>query len=202
MALGNRQGLGHLLPRDVHPLGNLLHRRLAAELLLQGSRALADPVQRPRAVQRHPDYAALLRQCLEDRLPDPPDRVRYELDALGLVELVRGANEPEVALVDEVAEAHSLILVLLRDRHHETQIAAHQLVERLLVPRLDRLCEHDLFLTRDQRIPADLPQVLIQGAFVDRGLPGGAKSHACSSSADSVWSLRDTTTGGRTYPYP
>jgi hypothetical protein len=62
---------------------------------------------------------------LENGLTDPPHGVGNELDALGLVELVRGANEPEVPFVDEIAETHALVLVLLGDGHHEPEVAPH-----------------------------------------------------------------------------
>src|SRR5256885_15713518 len=65
-------------------------------------------------------------------LADPPHRVRDELDPLRLVELVGGADQAKVAFVDQVGERHALVLVLLGDRHHEAEVRAHQLVERLL----------------------------------------------------------------------
>jgi hypothetical protein len=46
---------------------------------------------------------------------------------------VRGANEAEVALVDQVGKRHALVLVLLRDRDDEAEIGAHERVERFLV---------------------------------------------------------------------
>ena len=167
-----------LLHRDVHALGDLRRGRLAAQLLEQRRGALADPVQRARAVERHPHDAALLRQRLEDRLADPPDGVGDELDALGLVELVGRADEAEVALVDQIGERHALVLILLGDRHHEAEIAADQLVERLAVTRADALRELDFFFLRDQRILADLAEVLVERSLVERGTsPAGTDLH-------------------------
>src|SRR5213079_2802793 len=100
--LRDRERLRHLLLGAVHPLGDLFDGRLAAELLQERGRALADPVQRAGPVQRHPHDARLLGPRLENRLPDPPDRIGDELDALGLVELVGGADQAKVALVDQV----------------------------------------------------------------------------------------------------
>jgi hypothetical protein len=128
-------------------------------------------VQRAGAVERHAHDAALLRQRLEDGLADPPDGVGDELDALGLVELVRGPDQAEVALVDQVGERDALVLVLLGDRHHEAQVAADQLVQRFLVVDADELGEPDLLFLRDQRIAADLPQVLVERPFIERGPP-------------------------------
>ena len=121
--------------RDVHAVGDLGVRRLAPELLQQRVGPLADAVQRAGAVERHAHDARLLGQRLEDRLPDPPHGVGDELDALGLVELVGGADEAEVALVDQVGERDALVLVLLGDRDDEAQVRAHELVERFLLVR-------------------------------------------------------------------
>jgi len=111
----------------------------------------------------------LLGQRLEDRLPDPPDGVRDELDALGLVELVGGPNQAQVALVDQVRERDSLVLVFLGHRDDEPEVRAHQLVQRLRVALLDPLGQRHLFLAGDQRILADFPQVLVERSLVERG---------------------------------
>ena len=77
-------------------------RGLASEFLEERVRPLPDPVQRAGAVERHAHDPALLRERLQDRLPDPPDRVGDELDSLGLVELMGGADQPEVPLIDQI----------------------------------------------------------------------------------------------------
>ena len=66
------------------------------------------------------------------------------------------------------AERHALILILLGDGHDEPKIAAHQLVERLFLTHADALRQIDLFLLRNQRVLADLAQVLVQRALVER----------------------------------
>jgi hypothetical protein len=122
------------------------------------------------SVQRYANYARLLCQRLENRLADPPHRVRDELDSLRLVELVRGADETEVALVDQIGERDALILILLGHRHDEPEVRAHQLVQRLLIVHPNALRQSHLFLTVDQRIDADVTQVLVERAFVVRRL--------------------------------
>src|SRR5690606_36331588 len=109
--MGDREGALDLLVGEIQLVGDLLDGRLAAKLLEQDGGPPADAVQGPGAVERDADDAALLREGLEDRLPDPPDGVGDELDALGLVELPGGADEAEVALVDEVPERDALVLV-------------------------------------------------------------------------------------------
>ena len=48
---------------------------------------------------------ALLGKGLEDALADPPHGVGDELEATGLVELLGGLDQAQVALIDEVGEA-------------------------------------------------------------------------------------------------
>src|SRR5439155_1526883 len=111
----------------------------------------------------------LLGERLEDRLTDPPHGIGDELDPLGLVELVGRPDQPEVALVDQIREGDALVLVFLGDGDDEPEVGADQLVQRLLVLRLDALGQRDLFLARNQRILADLAEVLIQRSLVERG---------------------------------
>src|SRR2546422_11780564 len=57
----------------------------------------------------------------------------------------------------------------LRDRDHESEIGAYQLVERLGVAQLDALGERHLLLPRDERVLTDLAQVLVERPLVERG---------------------------------
>src|SRR5690606_38794739 len=111
--------------------------------------------------------------------------IRDQLDALRLVELVGRADEAEVALVDEVAERHALVLVLLGDRHDEAEVRAHQLVERFLIARANLLRELDLLLALEQRIRADLLEVLIQRAFLVHPLAGRIETHTTLRRCDT-----------------
>jgi hypothetical protein len=129
-----------------------------------------DAVEGSGAVERNADDPALLGEGLQDGLLDPPDGVGDELDALGLVELVGRADEPDVALVDEVAERDALILVLLGDGHDEPEVGADERVERFLFPLPDPLGQLDLPFASQQRIGADLLQVLVEGAFLEGAL--------------------------------
>jgi len=169
VGLRDGQRLRHFFLGDVHPFGDLFHGGLTTELLQERGRALADAVQRARPVQRDAHDARLLGERLQDRLADPPDGVRDELDALGLVELVGGPDQAEVALVDQVRERYSLVLVFLGHGDDEPEVGAHQLVQRLRVALLDPLGQRHLFLAGDQRILADLPQVLVERSLVERG---------------------------------
>ena len=55
----------------------------------------------------------MLCERLQDGLTDPPYGVGDELKASGLIELLGGLDQPEVALVDQVRQGEPLVLVLL-----------------------------------------------------------------------------------------
>src|SRR2546423_2354575 len=84
---------------------------------------------------------------------------------------MRGANEAEVALVDQIGERNALILVFLGDGDDEAEIGAHQRIECLLILLSDTLRELDLHLAVDEGKGADVPQVLIERSFVDGRFP-------------------------------
>src|SRR5690606_39805896 len=58
----------------------------------------------------------------------------------------------------------------LGDGNHEAEIGANELVERFLLASPDALCEIYLFFAGNQRVNADVAEVLVQGAFLVRGL--------------------------------
>ena len=136
----------------------------------------SDAVECTCPIQGNPNDAALLREGLQNCLADPPHRIADELDAFGLVELMGGADETEVALIDEIGKRHPLVLILLRHRHHEPEVGADQLVERLLFPTLDTLRKARLFSLVDQRILADLFEVLVKRSFPESAFTG-SKPH-------------------------
>ena len=100
------------------------------------------------------------------RLADPPRRVGAELEAAPVVELLDRADEPEVALLDEVEQRQAAVRVAARDGDDEAQVGLDQLVLRLHVPALDALGQRDLLLGREQRHLADLAQVHAHGSLL------------------------------------
>src|SRR5439155_3611195 len=72
------------------------------------------------------------------RLSDPPRRIRRELVALAVVELLDGADEADVPFLDQVEEAHAATDVLLGDGHDETKVRLGQVVPGI-VALLDEL---------------------------------------------------------------
>ena len=120
--------LQHLLRGDVHLLGELLRRGLAAQVLEQLALDAAELVDDLDHVHRDADGAGLVGHRAGDGLADPPRRVGRELVALGVVELLDRTDQAEVALLDEVQERHAAAGVALGQRHDEAQVRLEQVV--------------------------------------------------------------------------
>ena len=121
------------------------------ELLAQRLGGAGDPGEVGGPVERNPDGAALPGQGGQDRLPDPPDRVGDELDALVGIELPGGGEQPEVALADEVAERQPPVLVLLGHRDDEAEVSLDQLLHGFGVAGLHQPGDGHFLLRREQR---------------------------------------------------
>src|SRR5690242_17007773 len=120
--------LADLRDGHVHPLRDLLGVRLAAELLHERPRRARQLVDRLDHVDRDADRSRLVRDRARDRLPDPPRRVRRELVAAAVLELLDLLHEADVPLLDEVEEVQPAVRVLLRDRDDEPEVRDDQLV--------------------------------------------------------------------------
>ena len=105
-------------------------------------------------------------------LPDPPDRIRDELDPAVRIELPRGRHEPEVALTDEIHQRNSAVLELLGDRDHETHVVPGQLFLRVHLAPVGATRQGRLFLDGEQGNPADLLEIKIQAFAPFVGRPG------------------------------
>jgi hypothetical protein len=152
-----------LLGVDAGDLGDLVRRRLAAELGDELALGAADLVELLDDVDRDADRARLVGQRAGDRLADPPRRVRGELEALAVVELLRRADEAERALLDEVQERQALVAVVLRDRDDQAEVRLDHLLLRVEVAALDALGEVDLLLRGEQADLADVLQEQLKG---------------------------------------
>src|SRR5256885_10416788 len=76
--------------------------------------------------------------------------VRDELDPLGLVELVRGADEAEVALVDQVGQRYAL-----RSEEHTSELQSPcNLVCRLLLEKKNNIHTLDDIHETQERVSA------------------------------------------------
>ena len=154
--------LEHLLHGERRLVGDLVERRLAAELRPQLPVCAVDLLQALHDVDRHADRARLVGERTGDGLADPPRRVRRELEAAAPVELLDRADEAERPLLDEIEEGEALIAVVLRDRDDEPQVRLDHALLRLHVAALDALCELDLLCGRQELVPARLAQEELQ----------------------------------------
>ena len=142
--------------------GDLVDRRVAVQLLrelaaraLRAAHLLGD-------VDGKADRAALVGERTRHGLADPPGRVGRKLVAHLVVELLDRADQPEVALLDQVEERHAGLRVVARDRHHEPQVALDQAPLRELVAEVLAPGELALLRRREQPAVADLADVELQ----------------------------------------
>src|SRR5215470_752487 len=118
--------VGDLLDGQPGALGQFLVGGLAAKQLVELTLEPGELVDLLDKVHGQPDGAALVGHAARDGLADPPRRVGGELEALGVVELLHGPNEPEVALLDEVEQRHAASGVALGQADHQPQIGLEQ----------------------------------------------------------------------------
>ena len=163
----------HALRRDLDLGRDLLERRVAVELLAEQPPSLRDLADLVGDVDGEADRATLLGERARDRLLDPPRRVRRELEAHRVVELLDRADEAEVPLLDEVEERHVGSCVVARDRHDEPEVRLDQLALRRLVAQVLAARELALLRRREQAPVADLTDVQLQRVVGGRsGEPG------------------------------
>jgi len=89
---------------------------------------VAHPVDVLDQVYREAYGALLLGDGPADGLADPPRRVRRELVPAEIVELLHGAHQAGVALLDQVEHRHAGAHVAPGDRHDEAQVGPDELV--------------------------------------------------------------------------
>src|SRR2546427_3030502 len=138
--LGDLQNFPHLVDRHLHLGRDLLRGGLAAELLDQLARGPDELVDGLDHVHGDADRARLVGDRSRDRLPDPPGRIRRELIAATVLELVDGLHQADVAFLNEVEELQAAVGVLLRDRDDQSKIRLDHLLlglRRLDLARLD-----------------------------------------------------------------
>src|SRR3954469_17529503 len=146
-----------LLDRQIEIACDLLGARLAAELGAQLALRAHDLVQLLDDVHRHADRPRLVGERTRDRLADPPRRVRRELEALAIVELLRCTYEPDRPLLNQVEERQTLVAVALRDRDDEAKVRLDHRLLGTVVAALDALGQLDLLGGGEQ---VDLANVL------------------------------------------
>src|SRR5215211_1130029 len=154
--------LAQLLQRPLRVLPDLLLGRLPPELRRQRPLGPRDPLLTVGDVHRDPDRPRLVRDAALDCLPDPPRRVRRELEPAPPVELLDRADEADDPLLDQVEQREPVPLVLLRDRDHQAEVGVDHPLLRLGVAALDPLSELDLLFLRQERPAPRLVQEELQ----------------------------------------
>ena len=166
----------HLIGLDPGDLRDLLGGRLAAQFGDQLALGATDLVELLDDVHGDADRPGLVRQRAGDGLADPPGGIGGELEALPVVELLRGADQAERALLDQVQERQPLVAVVLGDGDDESQVRLHHLLLGVQVSALDPLGQVDLLLGGEQPDLADVLEEQLQGVGrhvrleVERGL--------------------------------
>ena len=130
--LRDLQHLAHLRHRNIHALGDLFRRRLAAQFLHQLPRGADQLVDGLDHVHRDADGARLVGNRASNGLPNPPRGVSRKLVAAAVFEFVDGLHQADVAFLNQVEELQAAVGVLLRDRNHQAQVGFDQLALGLL----------------------------------------------------------------------
>ncbi len=131
--------------------GELGQRRLAVELLSEltaRAEKLADILG---DMEGQPDRPSLVDERARDRLANPPRRVGRKLEAELVVELLDGAHEAEVPLLDEVEKRHVGARVIASDGHDEPEVRLDQAPPRRVVAGVLAARELSLLFARQQR---------------------------------------------------
>ena len=107
---------------NAHPEGGreLVGRRRAPEDLAQPPLLARVAPEQQLDVHGQTDRPRLVRQSPHDRLAHPPRRVGREARAVLGIELVDGAQQPEVPLLDQVGERQAAIEIAAGDLDDET----------------------------------------------------------------------------------
>ena len=113
----------------VHLGTDLLGGRVATQVLEKLTLHADELVDGLDHVHGNTDGTGLVGDSARDGLTDPPRGVRGELKALLVVELLDGADQTEVALLNQVQEQHAAADIALGDGDDQTQVCAD---ERLL----------------------------------------------------------------------
>ena len=73
-------------------------------------------------VNGQPDGAGLVAESPGDCLPDPPGRIRGELESFSPIELLDRPDEPEVAFLNEIQQVQPPARIPLGDRDHQPEV--------------------------------------------------------------------------------
>ena len=164
--------LADALELDAALQRDLLRQRVAVQFLGEhapGPHHAPDLVD---DVHGQADGPALVGDRPRHGLANPPGRVRGELEAHAVVELLHRADQAEVALLDEVEQRDAGIHVVPRDGHHEAQVALDEASLGPLVALVLAARELALLGRGQKGAVADLADVELE-RILGRGGDGG-----------------------------
>src|SRR5678816_1665867 len=162
VVVGDPEQRKHLFDGNLEASGDLVRAGVPLQLECERGDGLADPVKEVCLFLREPEGAALVGECVNDRLPHPPDRIRDELDVFLRVEPLGRLDQPDVPLVDQVEEAEAAPPVFLGEADDETEVGLHELLEGLSIPLPDLRSELLLIVGGDPGQPGYFLEVLLE----------------------------------------
>ncbi len=113
-------------------------------------------------MEREANRAALVDERPRDRLANPPRRVRRQLVAELVVELLDGAHQAEVSILDEIEERDVGARVVASDGHDESEVRLDETPARGVVACVLAARELTLLLACQKRTGADLAHVELE----------------------------------------
>ena len=158
----------HVRQLQVGRGGQLLLGRVTPELVGQVELSLGHLALTLLDVDRDPDRPGRVRQRPLHRLPNPERGVGRELESPPPVELLCGADQPEHALLNQVGERQSEVLVLASVRDHQPEVGVDHLLLGLQIPALDPLRQVDFLSCGEQRMAGRLAEEQLQRAALGR----------------------------------
>ena len=158
------------LLRKAALLRQFLFGRLTVELLSKLAARAHEPSNLVRDVDRQPDRSTLVGERARYCLTDPPRRVRRELVAELVIELLDGANQAEVPFLDQIQERHAGLRVVPGDRHDEPEVRLDQLLLGLFVSLVLAARELALFRRCEERAVADRADIELERILGRLGL--------------------------------
>ncbi len=118
----------NLIVVNIRNLRQFLGRRITMMLLLKLLYHRVDLRQRTHLVKWQAHHTALFGDGLQDALAYPPHGIADELKPAGLIKFLCSLHQSNVALIDEVGQRQSLMLVLFGHRNDETQVSRDEFV--------------------------------------------------------------------------
>src|SRR5579875_181057 len=127
------------LLRQTHGVRDFLRAGVAPQFLIELARDALHLVDQFYDVHGDVDSARMLRHSPADRLANPPCGIGRETEAAPRIEFLRGPNQSQVPLLNEIEQRDAMITVVFGDTDDKAQVCFHQAALRLYIPLSDTL---------------------------------------------------------------